>query len=42
MYSGPGSNGNNGVLHTPQSSKTEASQPDAGKRHTQDTSEGMS
>ena len=34
---GPGSNGNKGVLHTPQISKTGASQPDAVQRHTQDT-----
>ena len=35
--SGPGSNGNEGVLHIPQSSKTEAFTLDSVKCHTQDT-----
>ena len=36
--SGPGSNGNEGLLHIPQSSKTEASPSDAVCCHTQETS----
>ena len=35
--SGPGSNGNEGVLHIPQSSRTEASPSDAVQYHIQDT-----
>ena len=36
--SGPGSNGNEGVLHIPQSSRTGASPSDAIECHTEDTS----